>query len=173
MKKTTIAWLASASFFVLTFVHTDQIGAQQSVRVRVNRWLEVRQVFGNVTYLKGGSSRRAKVGDRLQVVGDGLRTEPNASVRLAIDTEVGFVTIQEKTTVRIQGLQVAPDNGRITRLHVSGGQVQVQVRPFTHRGSRLEVTTPSSVSGVRGTQFGITVQPNGRTGLATLEGSVT
>lgn len=172
MKKTTTAWLASASFFVLTFVHTDQIGAQQSVRVRVNRWLEVRQVSGNVTYLRGGSSRRAKVGDRLQTVGDGLRTESNASVRLAVDTDVGFVTIQEKTTVQIQGLQVASDNGRITRLHVSGGQIRVQVRPFTHRGSRLEITTPSSVSGVRGTEFGITVQPNGRTGLATLEGRV-
>jgi len=171
MKK-IIGYVASTSLITVIVLQGMQIAAQQSTRIRVNRWLEVRRISGSVTYLKGGASRRARAGDRVQAVGDGVRTGANSSVRLAVDTEVGLVTVQEKTTVRIQSLQVAPDNGRITRLNVSQGQVRVQVRPFTHRGSRLEVSTPSSVSGVRGTQFGIAVQPNGRTGLATLEGKV-
>jgi len=171
MKK-IIGYVAAASLIAVVLGQAAQIAAQQSTRIRVNRWLEVRRIAGSVTYLKGGNSRRAQAGDRVQAVGDGVRTGANSSVRLAVDTEVGFITVQEKTIVRIQSLQVAPDNGRITRLNVSQGQVRVQVRPFTHRGSRLEVSTPSSVSGVRGTEFGITVQPNGRTGLATLKGGV-
>ncbi len=157
---------------VMLALQASQLPAQQSVRIRVNRWLEVRQTSGDASYIRGSSGVQVKVGDRIQAVGDGIRTGANASVRLAVDTQVGFITVEEKTVMQIRAIQVAPDNGRITQLYVPQGQVRLQVRPFNHRGSRLDVATPSSISGVRGTNFGITVQPNGRTGLATLDGSV-
>jgi hypothetical protein len=69
-------------------------------------------------------------------------------------------------------MSIAPNNGRITRLLVPRGQVRLQLRPFTNPGSRMEIETPAGTSGVRGTEFGLNVQPDGKMAIATLEGSV-
>jgi FecR protein len=69
-------------------------------------------------------------------------------------------------------LDIAPDNGRITRLDVLAGNARLRVRRFTHEGSKLEIQTPVGLSGVRGTVFGVAVQPNGKTGLAVSQGAV-
>ncbi|XHX77884.1 MAG: FecR domain-containing protein [Stenomitos frigidus ULC029] len=146
--------------------------AKQSLQVRVNRWLEVRQITNDVTFERGAMRRAAVVGDRLQAVGDRLITGRNSAATLFVDTGVGVVEMAEKTTLRVRRLDVAADNGRITRLEVLIGNVRLRVRPFTHKGSQLEIQTPVGVSGVRGTKFGVAVQPNGKTGLAVLEGRV-
>ncbi|MBD2033684.1 FecR domain-containing protein [Leptolyngbya sp. FACHB-321] len=116
--------------------------------------------------------QRAAVGDRLQAVGDRLNSGNHSTPTLFMDTGVGTVEMSEKTTLRVRQLDIATDNGRITRLEVPTGNVRLQVRPFTNKGSQLEIQTPVSLSGVRDTEFGIAVQPNGKTGLAVLEGSV-
>jgi FecR protein len=146
--------------------------AQQVLPVRVDRWLEVQQLQGTVTYRRGQASRPAQVQTRLETVGDAIITGPRSSATLAVDTGVGTINVAESTTLRVQKLEVAPDGGKITKLQVTGGQVHLQVRSFTHRGSELEIQTPAGVSGVRGTNFGVSVQPSGTTGVATLEGSV-
>lgn len=163
--------LTLATLFLLA---SSQIqGANpQSVPVRVDRWLMVKQLSGRVMFNQGSSSRPARQGDRLQQVGDGITTDGGSAATLEVDTGIGFVNVAEKTEVRVQSLAVAPDNGRITRLLVPKGQVRLQLRRFTHRGSELEIRTPAGISGVRGTEFGLTVQPNGKTGLATLTGRV-
>jgi hypothetical protein len=148
-----------------------QVNAQ-SLQVRVDRWLEVRQATGTVTYQQGRASRNAAVGTRLQAVGETIRTGQGASAVLAVDTGIGFVSISENTTVRVQSLRMTDSGGRITQLQVSGGQARLQVRRFTNRDSRLEIQTPAGVSGVRGTDFGVSVQPDGKTGVVTLEGGV-
>jgi hypothetical protein len=166
-------WIATAaSLSLVVFLQTVQSSAQTNIKVRADRWLEVQHLIGKVTRQQGNSSQPARVGDRLQSIGDGISTSSKSSTRLAVDTNVGFVNVAENTTLRIQSLQVASDKGRITRLHVAKGQVRLQVRPFNHKGSRLELVTPSGISGVRGTEFGVAVQPSGKTGLATLKGGV-
>lgn len=166
-------WAATAaSLALVVFLQAVQSSAQTNVKVRVNRWLEVRQLTGKVIHQQGNKSQPARMGDRLQSVGDGVSTGSKSSASLAVDSNVGFVNVAENTSLRIQSLQVASDNGRITRLRVTKGQVRLQVRPFSNKGSRLEIVTPAGISGVRGTEFGIAVQPNGKTGLATLSGGV-
>lgn len=144
----------------------------QSLRVRVNRWLEVRQVQGAVTLIQGQTTRAAKNGDRLQAVGDGVQTAANSTTVLAVDTGVGFVRVSEKTNLRVQQLEKLPDGGQITRLQITGGQARLQVRKFTNPNSRLEIQSPAGLSAVRGTEFGVSIQPDGKTGVATLEGKV-
>ncbi len=146
--------------------------AQQSIPARINRWLSIRDVAGNVNYLKGNDTRPAKVGDRLQQVGEGINTGRDATATLEVDTGIGFIDVAEQTNLRVQTLEYAPDNGRITHLYVSQGQARLRVRTFTHRGSELEIRTPAGVSGVRGTDFGINVHTDGRMAIATLEGRV-
>ena len=149
-----------------------QSRTQQSLQVRVNRWLEVRKITNDVTFERGVIRRAAVVGDRLQAVGDRLTTGKNSTATLFVDTGVGAVEMAEKTTLRVRQLDVAKDNGRITRLEVPMGNVRLRVRPFTNKGSQFEIQTPVGLSGVRGTEFGVVVQPNGKTGLAVLEGKV-
>jgi FecR protein len=157
---------------IASLVSGISYSAVQAIQVGVNRWLEIRQVKGTVTYQKGTVSNSAQVGIKLQNVGDSITTGKNSTVVLAVDTGVGFVNISENTTVRVQSLEVAPGGGRITQLQVTQGQARLQVRPFINKSSRLEIQTPAGISGVRGTQFGVSVQPDGKTGVATLEGAV-
>ncbi|MGC1308210.1 MAG: FecR family protein [Phormidesmis sp.] len=145
----------------------------QSLTVRGDRWLTLTQKEGPVALIPYQSERRAaRIGDRLVSAGDTVITGSEASARLDVDTGTGFVTMAENSRLSVQSLSITADGGRVTELAVDRGQVRLQVRPLTNPGSRLEIYTPAGVSGVRGTEFGIAVQPNGQTGVATLAGSV-
>ena len=138
-----------------------------------SRWLTVDQLSGQVSFISyQGARRQARMGDRLSNVGDILVTGSNASARLEVDSQSGFVMLAENTQVQVQALSITRSGGQITELAVSRGQVRLRVRPLSNPDTRLEIHTPSGVSGVRGTDFGVSVQPNGQTGVATLEGSV-
>lgn len=163
--------IAALGFALALVLSISQVAAN-SLPVRVDRWLEVRQVSGLVSYQRGSTSQPARVGTRLQAVGDSLLTGDRSDARLAVDTGVGFVQVSEKTILRVQRLESVADGGRITYLEVPQGQVRLQVRSFTNPSSELEIRTPANVSGVRGTDFGVSVQPDGKTGVATLEGGV-
>ncbi|MFK8185704.1 MAG: FecR domain-containing protein [Phormidesmis sp.] len=141
--------------------------------VEGDRWLAITNVRGRVDFTPyQGSTRRAQVGDRLASVGDILMTGPNASVRLIVDQQAGAVSMAENSELRVRTLSTTSRGGRITVIDVLRGQIRMTVRSLTNPDSRLEIYTPAGISGVRGTDFGVTVQPTGRTGVATSEGSV-
>ncbi len=163
-------WLALSFLSIIAaFVVTVDTAA---ISVRVERGLSVRQVQGEVTVLRSRSTAPAVVGDRLSAVGDGLRTGTRSAVVLEVDTDVGFLDVSERTEMRVRTLEMANDGGRITHLSVPHGQVRMRLRRFTNPGSQFEIETPAGVSGVRGTEFGVSVQENGKTGIATLSGAV-
>ncbi|NET09806.1 MAG: FecR domain-containing protein [Symploca sp. SIO2B6] len=144
--------------------------------VRVDRWLEVRQVSGDVTYSYAPDNQiqPATVGEtRLQRVGDRMTTGEDSNATLLVDTGIGFVEIFDNTDLQIDELTVTASGGRVTRLNIMQGRAQLRVRSFLNPESELEIRTPAGVSGVRGTQFGVGVNPNGQTGVLTEEGQVT
>jgi hypothetical protein len=144
----------------------------QTLNVRVNRWLEYRQLTGTVQSIKNGRTSPARLGERLGNIGDAVHTGRNSTANLAVDTEVGFVMVSERSRVRITDFQATASGGRITELTLDQGQARLRLRPFTNPDTRFDIRTPAGVSGVRGTEFGVAVQTDGRTGVATLEGSV-
>ncbi|HEY9888313.1 MAG TPA: FecR domain-containing protein [Candidatus Obscuribacterales bacterium] len=147
--------------------------AQQSINVRIDRWLLVQAIAGEVQFFTPETRRAAQIGDRLIATGYGIRTGNNASCILEVDTGVGTITLQPNTQLEVRNLAFADDNGYITHLYVSQGSVNLNLRRFTHPGSELEIETPSGVSGVRGTEFGVIVHPDDqRTGVATRTGAV-
>jgi hypothetical protein len=164
-------WLLLSLFFIflLTF---QQALAKNNLQLRVNRYLEVSSIFGNVTYGNQQTSQPANVGTKLQKVGDSISTGKNSRTILALDTEIAFVEVAENTKLQIQKLHSTSNNGKVTELLVTGGQVRLKVRPLNNRESRLEIKTPAGITGVRGTEFGVSVQPSGKTGVATLKGQV-
>ncbi len=164
-------WVGLGIAFSL-MVHLASYSAPGDLSVRVNRWLEVQQLSGTATYQHSANARSARIGDRLQAVGDSLSTAAASTATLAVDTQIGIIEVAENTRVAIKALEITPSDGRITRLQVAQGRVQLRVRPFTNSDSRLEIETPAGVSGVRGTEFGVVVSPSGKMGVATVEGSV-
>lgn len=144
----------------------------RDVRVRVDRWLLVQRTVGNVNYDRPSGSRPARMGDRLQAVGEGITTGVNSRADLLLDTGIGVISVLESTSLRVQRLDLARDDGRVTHLNVTRGQVRLKLRRFTNPGTELEIRTPAGLSGVRGTDFGVAVQPDGKTGIATLTGAV-
>ena len=142
--------------------------AQTGLQVRNNQWLKVEQVSGNVKY----RNRAARVGDRLQAVNDEISTGSNSSAVLSVDTAVGTIYVAPNTTIRINSFRIAPDQGRITNLFIPRGKARLQIRKFTNRGSQLNVQTPAGISGVRGTDFAVLTETDGKTTLTTYTGNV-
>ncbi|MEO0868601.1 MAG: hypothetical protein AAFY17_09165 [Cyanobacteria bacterium J06642_11] len=54
----------------------------QPLSVRVNRWLEVRNLSGTVDALQNGQWKQAQIGQKLGNVGDGIRTGSASLARL-------------------------------------------------------------------------------------------
>ncbi|NEQ52363.1 MAG: FecR domain-containing protein [Leptolyngbya sp. SIO3F4] len=135
------------------------------------RWLRIQRLSGDVTTVTG-QSKRARVGDYLDSIGHGLVTGHRSTAHLAIDDGIASVAIAQNTRITIQQLSVLRDGARITVLDVPQGQARFQVRQFTNPQSRLELRTPSGVTAVRGTTFGVSVNQQGQTNVATLEGQV-
>lgn len=174
VKKTRVALLFLMFLATIALLlPVSRVGAQQVLPVRVDRWLEIQQVSGTVTGVIGGSSQPARISERLQNVGDAVITGNASSAVLAVDTAIGSIAVAENTSVLVSELTVLPTGGHITHLEVTGGQVRLELRPFTDPDSELEIETPAGISGVRGTTFGVSVQPSGQTGIATIDGSVT
>ena len=145
----------------------------QSRTIRGDRWLRIAALSGTVEFIPfQGQRRRARIGDRLSSVGDVLITGPDSSARLEVDLATGFVSMAENSQLQIRTLSITRSGGRITELLVQRGQVRLRIRPLTNPATRIEIYTPAGVSGVRGTEFGVAVGPEGQTGVATLEGLV-
>ncbi len=145
--------------------------ASNTIPVRIKRWIEVRSTSGTVTYLYSGNRSKAQVGLRLDREGEGIATGPRSSATLALDNGIGTLQVSENSQFTIQEMQ-ARQGGYQTQLNVTRGQVRLKLRSFNNPNSRLEIFSPAGVTGVRGTDFGVSILPSGKTGIATLRGKV-
>jgi cytochrome c-type biogenesis protein CcmH/NrfG len=170
-------WLLSPSWLAASLLNTTAAIAAPDITLpssRPTRWLELRQIQQQVTYQAvQRTPRSAKVGDRLRAVGDKITTAKKSSATLIFDDDIGSVRAIEDTILQVKRLQVGNGGGRITVLSVPRGIARLQVRRFNNPGSQLLIETPAGVAGVRGTTFGVSVTPDGKTVIATEEGSVT
>ncbi|NET53131.1 MAG: FecR domain-containing protein [Merismopedia sp. SIO2A8] len=164
-------WITIAAFLPVLF--GGMAVANPFIQVEGSRWLEIESLIGDATITSiDGESQSVQQGDRFSNVGDRLITADASRSVLSVDTTVGFIDVFENTDLQIQELRMVADGGRVTKLQINQGQARLRVRPFTHESSELEIETPAGWSGVRGTEFGVTVHPDGKTGVATLEGAV-
>lgn len=135
------------------------------------RWLEVRQIARSV-FIHTGEHRSAHVGDRLNNRGHGISTGRRASATLAVDLNIGTVTLAENTHITVQRLDVLSDGARVTLLQVHRGQARIQARPMNNPNSRFDLQIPNGIAAVRGTDFGVTIGEDQKTAVATLDGHV-
>lgn len=167
-------WTGNLMFLVMvglvSSLHAS--AANDKIEVKGDRWIQVRRATGQVFYTRGQKSQPARNGMQLQAVGDTITTKKGASAVLAIDIGTGLIKVSENTSITVKKLLTGKKGDRITELQVNTGQVRLQMRPLTNANSRVEIHTPAGVAGVRGTDFGVSVQQDGKMGVATQEGSV-
>lgn len=165
-------WTGNLILVVVGLVGCLNASAADKLEVKGDRWIEVRRTIGQVFYSRGQTSQPAHKGIQLQLVGDTITTKQGASAVLAIDIGTGLIKVSENTTLTVRKLLTGNGGERITELQVKTGQVRLQLRPLTDANSRVEIHTPAGVAGVRGTDFGVSVQEDGKMGTGTQKGSV-
>ena len=173
IKHSSLKYIALSSVILTAIVMSpSSTNAQPPLQLLVKRFIIIKNLSGTVRYRAENSTSTAQVGQRLTEVGDAIITGKQSSATLAIDEGIGTIQVSEKTELSIERLQRS-NGGFVTQIKITGGQIRLKIRPFTNSNSKIEVITPAGVSGVRGTEFGVSVLPSGKTGLATLDGKVT
>ncbi|MBN1977882.1 MAG: FecR domain-containing protein [Anaerolineae bacterium] len=131
------------------------------------------QASGSVEFQPAGSEdwQPASTDTSLRA-GTRIRTGPHAGVTLVFFD--GSTTVLEaETEVSIVQMDVKPDgSGKTIVLRQEVGQTFSHVQPLLDAEARFEIETPTSVTAVRGTKFGLDVEPDGATHLNVTEGVV-
>ncbi len=100
--------------------------------------------------------------------------ETDFDARLELQFDDGStITIGEDTSLTIDEMVFDPKtNLRKISLRLAVGTLRVSAAKNTNPNSSLNVVTPTSVAGVRGTDFNVLVAENGATRIITFEGAV-
>lgn len=118
-----------------------------------------------------GSGRKTQLASPV-FLKDRINTGLNSKVSYAFD-DASTLSIGENAKVKITKHIYDPDKElRQTAVEVSIGAVRFVVNKARSRDSTFEVLTPSGIAGVRGTEFIVLVEPNGKTTFLGLEGSI-
>lgn len=153
-----------------------QVGAQLRMPLQ---WLAVQQAQAKLMALSGdvqiqtlhGVWRPAQLGEALQT-GQQIRVGAHSNARLQF-ADASELVMQPQSTLALDTLSVyAGGYMADTQLRLQSGRVELQVNPQGRQGQKFEVVTPAAVASVRGTQFVVDVQSEGRTVQQTSEGQV-
>ncbi len=170
-------WLPSWIIVVLLGGWTIPAHAQDELalpKFRPPRWLEILEVDGSVLYQPvQRQPQAAEVGALIRDVGDQVSTGTASKTTLIFDEGIGQVFVTEDTLVEVTRMEKGPRGGYITHLAVPQGLAILRVRQLVNPESELKIDTPAGTAGVRGTEFGLGINPDGKTSVATGEGSVT
>jgi len=103
---------------------------------------------------------------------DKIDTKANSKVSFAFD-DASSISIGENAEVKITKHIFDPNkNLRQTVVEVSLGAVRFAVTKEKNKNSTFKVITPAGIAGVRGTEFVVIVEPDGKTTFVGLEGSI-
>jgi len=103
---------------------------------------------------------------------DHIKTKPESKATFTFDDK-SSLTLGENASVNIKKHIYDPEKDlRQTVVNVALGTVRFVVTKGKSKGSAFKVVTPTAVAGVRGTEFVVTVLPNGKTTFINIEGSI-
>ncbi len=133
----------------------------------------VKSFQGNVTVTRDGDEKAIKITGAEPVIFRDLdETDFGARLELQLD-DGSILIIGEDTVLKIDEMIYDPKtNRRSVNLRMTIGNIRVKVSKNTVSGSKFQVVTPTTVTGVRGTEFTVSVDEQGTTRVLTLEGAV-
>jgi len=125
------------------------------------RFATIKQVSGTVEMkVSKGSWMPAIVGTNLKQ-GDAIRTKANSTATLLLDgkAETASVEVKQNSQLTLAELIANKAQGtETTLLDLSLGEILIKAKKLHSEKSRFEVKTPTSIVGVRGTTFSVTVE---------------
>lgn len=133
----------------------------------------VKSFKGNITVTRAYTKESLKVEGNLPLMfRDVNETEFDSQVELEfIDGSTLF--IGEDTVLTIDEMVFEPKTGRRSaKLNLKSGTIRLNAAKNTNPDSKFEVTTPSLVAGLRGTELTVSVDKAGNARVITLEGAV-
>lgn len=123
------------------------------------RHAQILDLQGDVSVkLQGGEWQTAELGMMLQEK-DEVRTAKGGFAEIVLDGgEVARLELKEGSLFRIDTMDMEPASGeKVTLLDLAIGRVLVHAEKL-HGDSKFEVRTPTSTTGVRGTEFEVSVR---------------
>ncbi|MCH7623030.1 MAG: FecR domain-containing protein [Nitrospinae bacterium] len=103
---------------------------------------------------------------------DQFETDFSSKALFTFDDE-STLTMSEDTIININTHVYNPDkNLRETLIKASIGWIRFKVTKDMTNGSSFKVVTPTATAGVRGTEFAVIVNPQGKTTFVVLEGKI-
>lgn len=132
-------------------------------------------VKGKVALQRGGEEKWEKAEIDMPVYpGDKVKTEVKAEAELILD-DGSMLRIEEKTLIEIVDSKIEGSAGgegkKSFLINLGVGKVLNNFKKLIHRESKYNITTPTAVAGVRGTEFSVEAQKD-KTEVAVFEGEV-
>jgi hypothetical protein len=134
--------------------------------------LQVRQLAGRVLYQPGGNSARvARIGDTLQNIGDRLITGAQSGAVLRLGETIAQVEMAADTELVIRNIAIAESGGLVSQITLRQGMARFRVPDFLNPDSNMYVSTPAAQISLRGADFLIGVNADGKTTVSVWRGS--
>ena len=143
------------------------------LRPTVAQAATVGQVSGVVQVLPAGSDvwHPVSAGERVET-GDRIRSGPRSTGTLAF-FDGSATDLEANTEVFVAHMSFHRDGGaKEIVLQQTSGRTYSRVQPLPDPDARFEIETPSAVTAVHGTEFALTVETDGTTRVAVVEGVV-
>ncbi|GGD55186.1 FecR family protein [Paenibacillus nasutitermitis] len=132
-----------------------------SASAQVLRVAVVKSLEGTVSVLKSGGTKSFKAFKNMSLnEGDQIATGKDSSVKLELaseDADKDSVTIGASSQVTFTKLK--DKSGAKTKMSIWAGSLWLKVKSVSNANDQFEVETPTSIMGVRGTQFMVGVDP--------------
>ncbi len=126
--------------------------------------MSVKFFLGQVSVTRNGKSLPVQVGDKIGN-GDVIKTGKNSMVELAFD-ESSTITVQGDSVVQIGSKNLKDSEG----VSVVRGEIKGKFGKL--KKGEYKIGSPTTVCGVRGTEFGMAVSKDGNTYVALNEGKL-
>ncbi|MCQ6563012.1 FecR family protein [Paenibacillus mendelii] len=142
---------------------------------QVMRVAIVKSLKGTVNVMKSGGTKSFKAFKNMSLnEGDQIATGKDSSVQLELASDKAdqdSVTIGANAQVTFSKLKDA--NSTKTKMNIWAGSLWLKVKSVSNAADQFEVETPTSIMGVRGTQFLVGVDPlTGMTSMTVFAGVV-
>ncbi|MEW5692291.1 MAG: fibronectin type III domain-containing protein [Candidatus Hydrogenedentota bacterium] len=132
-----------------------------------------------VTDLVGDADYKVKDSEKWESLTNGIELQEGDKVRTKFASKLRLefadgseVFVRENSMMDIKILKDTKGGDRQKQLKMWIGNVRAKVQPLPTEGSMFEVATPTSVAGVRGTDFTMNIEKDGTTMLYVRDGQV-
>lgn len=154
---------------VMVLIGCQLVSCNKGNQSVVNNNGVVNFVTGDVTLTTDGKVVSVNVGD---VITQGMIVKTGVKAIVEINFSGSNIRIKEKSSVTMKELvKNIKDNKESSELYVDNGEVLFKVTKKLTDGEKFRVNTPTSVAGVRGTEFSV-VENEGKSIIACTEGRV-